>query len=116
MTRPAFATAWLRRGRPVLCVTAIIGMTCAPEGAQRSSMEQRRMAMVDHQIQARGVKDPRVLAAMREVPRERFVPKSQADRAHTEAWEQVRQSERLHDLAAEGYVLYQRLFPAGSVR
>jgi protein-L-isoaspartate(D-aspartate) O-methyltransferase len=40
------------------------------------------MAMVDHQIQARGVKDPRVLAAMREVPRERFVPKSQADRAH----------------------------------
>jgi hypothetical protein len=39
---------------------------------------------------------------------------TQTDRAHTEAWEQVRQSERLRDLAAEGYVLYQRLFPAGS--
>ena len=38
----------------------------------------------------------------------------QTDLAHTESWEQVRQSERLHDLAAEGYVLYQRLFPAGS--
>jgi protein-L-isoaspartate(D-aspartate) O-methyltransferase len=30
--------------------------------------------MVDRQIAARGVRDPRVLAAMREVPREQFVP------------------------------------------
>ena len=68
--------------RPALVMLAILSTTCTPEGAQRSSVEQRRMAMVDHQIQARGVKDARVLAAMREVPRERFVPPNQADRAH----------------------------------
>ena len=30
--------------------------------------------MVDEQIAARGIDDPRVLAAMRKVPRDRFVP------------------------------------------
>ncbi len=33
-----------------------------------------RERMVDEQIRARGVMDPRVLAAMRQVPRHRFVP------------------------------------------
>jgi len=68
--------------KPALVMLAILSTTCTPEGAQRSSVEQRRMAMVDDQIQARGVTDARVLAAMREVPRERFVPQNQADRAH----------------------------------
>jgi protein-L-isoaspartate(D-aspartate) O-methyltransferase len=35
---------------------------------------RRRALMVRTQIEARGVRDLRVLAAMREVPRERFVP------------------------------------------
>ncbi|HUH13835.1 MAG TPA: protein-L-isoaspartate(D-aspartate) O-methyltransferase [Longimicrobiales bacterium] len=38
------------------------------------SFEEQRDAMVRTQIQARGVRDRRVLAAMREVPRHRFVP------------------------------------------
>ncbi|HEX8375762.1 MAG TPA: protein-L-isoaspartate(D-aspartate) O-methyltransferase [Geminicoccaceae bacterium] len=38
--------------------------------------------MVESQIAARGVKDPRVLAAMREVPREAFVPEAQRAAAH----------------------------------
>ena len=33
---------------------------------------QQRESMVREQIEARGVKDPRVLAVMREIPRERF--------------------------------------------
>ena len=37
-------------------------------------LEAQREAMVRTQIQARGVRDERVLAAMREVPRHRFVP------------------------------------------
>lgn len=37
-----------------------------------------RQAMVSSQIQARGVHDPATLAALREVPRHRFVPASQA--------------------------------------
>jgi protein-L-isoaspartate(D-aspartate) O-methyltransferase len=35
---------------------------------------ERRVEMVDRQIVARGVRDPRVLEALRDVPRHRFVP------------------------------------------
>ena len=34
---------------------------------------ERRRAMVDQQIRARGIRDPALLAAMREVPRHEFV-------------------------------------------
>jgi len=37
-------------------------------------LDQQRMQMVARQIEARGVRDPRVLAAMRKVPRDLFVP------------------------------------------
>jgi protein-L-isoaspartate(D-aspartate) O-methyltransferase len=40
------------------------------------------MEMVEEQIRQRGVSDPRVLEAMRKVPRERFVPPEQADNAY----------------------------------
>jgi len=42
--------------------------------------ETERRRMVDEQIEAREIVDPRVLAAMREVPRHEFVPA--AERAH----------------------------------
>jgi len=41
-----------------------------------------RERMVSEQIAARGVRDPRVLAAMRRVPREEFVPESLRSRAY----------------------------------
>jgi protein-L-isoaspartate(D-aspartate) O-methyltransferase len=41
-----------------------------------------RRAMVEDQLVARGVRDPRVLAAMGEVPREAFVPEAVRDRAY----------------------------------
>ena len=41
---------------------------------ERDPYTQMRMAMVEHQIAARGVRDPRVLDAMRRVPRHLFVP------------------------------------------
>lgn len=37
---------------------------------------QRRARMVEEQIEARGIRDPDVLAAMRRVPREDFVPEA----------------------------------------
>ena len=43
-----------------------------------------REAMVDRQIKARGIRDVRVLAAMRKVPRERFVPSDEASRAYAD--------------------------------
>ncbi|MGE0776177.1 MAG: protein-L-isoaspartate(D-aspartate) O-methyltransferase, partial [Sphingomonadaceae bacterium] len=41
-----------------------------------------RRSMVDHQLVARGIRDPHLLAAMREVPRERFVPSDMAEFAY----------------------------------
>src|SRR4051812_4535034 len=43
---------------------------------------ERRVQMVEHQIAARGVRDPRVLAAVREVPRHLFVPADQRTHAY----------------------------------
>jgi protein-L-isoaspartate(D-aspartate) O-methyltransferase len=47
-----------------------------------ADVSDRRNAMVDYQIVARGVRDARVLDAMREVPRERFVPGALAEFAY----------------------------------
>jgi protein-L-isoaspartate(D-aspartate) O-methyltransferase len=41
-----------------------------------------RERMVEEQLQARGIRDPRVLAAMRKVPREKFVDAAQRERAY----------------------------------
>lgn len=44
--------------------------------------KERRDAMVDMQMVARGVRDERVLAALREVPREHFIPAELAEFAY----------------------------------
>ena len=46
---------------------------------------QRRESMVSEQLAARGIRDKRVLAAMRTVPRERFVDESMRDRAYEDS-------------------------------
>lgn len=43
-----------------------------------------REEMVAHQIEARGVKDQRVLAAMRKIPRHLFVPEEYWDEAYSD--------------------------------
>ncbi len=43
-----------------------------------------RHRMVDTQIAARGVRDPRVLAAMKKVPRHRFIPSPLWDQAYSD--------------------------------
>lgn len=48
-------------------------------------MCSRRERMVERQIAARGVRDPRVLAAMREVPREAFVDEGLQEFAYEDA-------------------------------
>jgi protein-L-isoaspartate(D-aspartate) O-methyltransferase len=58
-----------------LAILAAIAM-----GATMPAFEAERRRMVDEQIEARGIADPRVLAAMRAVPRHEFVPAD--ERAH----------------------------------
>ena len=42
----------------------------------------KRQRMVEEQIRRRGVRDPRVLAALARVPRHRFVPEEYLDLAY----------------------------------
>lgn len=48
---------------------------------QHDPLRPQREQMVETQIRARGILDPRVLEAMRDVPRERFVPPAHRERA-----------------------------------
>jgi protein-L-isoaspartate(D-aspartate) O-methyltransferase len=49
-----------------------------------SEVRQARNDMVSEQIEYRGITDPRVLAAMREVPRHLFVPQDLRSKAYTD--------------------------------
>ena len=62
--------------RVAIRLTAALALAALVGSAQRQSdpWEKRRAEMVREQIEARGVRDPGVLAAMRTVQRERFVP------------------------------------------
>jgi protein-L-isoaspartate(D-aspartate) O-methyltransferase len=57
----------------IVTLLIIVLMACASSSSQEPYVMQRE-AMVREQIAARGVKDPRVLAAIGRVARERFVP------------------------------------------
>jgi protein-L-isoaspartate(D-aspartate) O-methyltransferase len=60
------------------------GRADAPAG-DRQARRAERERMVAEQIAARGVRDPRVLAAMREVPREWFLPPGLQAAAYADA-------------------------------
>jgi protein-L-isoaspartate(D-aspartate) O-methyltransferase len=54
-----------------------------PPSAEELTAE--RMAMVEHQLRRRGIRDERVLQAMEAVPRERFVPEPERRRAYADS-------------------------------
>lgn len=72
----------------VLIRIVLASAACAAGGAggdaasQADPFEARRARMVEDQIRARGVRDERVLEAMRSVPRHRFVPEEHRDEAY----------------------------------
>ena len=58
---------------------------CTPESTPQDAFVRARLAMVADQIASRGVKDARVLEAMRAVPRHEFVPASVRDDAYVDS-------------------------------
>ncbi len=80
----------MRGGAALFLPALLAGLACnRPEGAKTTLTPTpadqdaaRRARMVETQILARGVRDPRVLAAMREVPRHLFVEPSVRDQAY----------------------------------
>ena len=72
---------------PILIFLAVFvcGSVVGPTSAEEpSDIRQARDDMVREQIENRGIKDPRVLAAMREVPRHLFVPQNLRSKAYTD--------------------------------
>jgi protein-L-isoaspartate(D-aspartate) O-methyltransferase len=69
--------------RRVILVTAL-GAGLVIAGCSRASdvYEPKRLEMVERQIAGRGVKDPRVLEAMRTIPRHLFVPEAEKPHAY----------------------------------
>ncbi|PZN30206.1 MAG: hypothetical protein DIU71_12715, partial [Proteobacteria bacterium] len=61
---------------------ALLGLATPGPGVAASDEARARERMVRQQIAARGIRDERVLAAMREIPRHRFVPESQRAAAY----------------------------------
>jgi len=59
-----------------------LGGGAVSSAAVADEYESLRLAMVERQIEARGVADARVLAAMRRVPRHEFVPESRRGAAY----------------------------------
>jgi len=68
-----------RLPRLTLSVLLLAACAAASPGDQYA---QARCRMVDEQVRARGVDDRRVLKAMEQVPRHRFVPQDVRDRAY----------------------------------
>jgi protein-L-isoaspartate(D-aspartate) O-methyltransferase len=59
------------------------GVSASDLGAPaQDEAAEARLRMVEEQIEARGVRDPRVLDAMRQVPRHELVPQSWRDQAY----------------------------------
>jgi len=60
-----------------------------------SAYEAERVAMVERQIVARGVRDPRVLEAMRTIPRHLFLPEAQRDAAYRDRAVEIGQGQTI---------------------
>jgi len=84
----AFTTAQAAdNGAPAAPATVLLESRPDAAGPLRPAFEgggraAERAAMVRRQIEARGISDPRVLAAMRRVPRHQFVPEAARDSAY----------------------------------
>lgn len=69
-------------GAPVVAIFGTPVVRGEETGTDETRFAVLRDRMVDEQIQGRDVADPRVLAAMRKVPRHRFVPDSLREEAY----------------------------------
>jgi protein-L-isoaspartate(D-aspartate) O-methyltransferase len=65
-----------------LMVASMAPADCTPGDLPQDAFERARLAMVSDQIASRGVRDSRVLDAMRAVPRHEFVPIALRDDAY----------------------------------
>lgn len=77
------------------------------------AFETMRRAMIASQLRTTGTNDPRVLAAMGEVPRERFVPPARASLAYADALVPLKPGRDLNSPMALGRLLTEAAPKAG---
>ncbi|HEX7447900.1 MAG TPA: hypothetical protein VF306_10165, partial [Pirellulales bacterium] len=73
------------RRRRILLVTGCVAVAIVPlnrPAAAADRMTELRQQMVDETVVAAGVKNPRVIAAMRATPRHEFVPAADRKEAY----------------------------------
>jgi protein-L-isoaspartate(D-aspartate) O-methyltransferase len=70
----------------LICVFTFILILAmgSPVSAAEDGYGQKRQAMVERHLKARGIKDPRVLEAMGRIPRQLFVEESLRDQAYAD--------------------------------
>jgi protein-L-isoaspartate(D-aspartate) O-methyltransferase len=68
----------------LVLATALVLASCSRSHTQTVDLAGERQRMVQQQLAARGIHDERVLAAMRTVPREEFVPSDAREFAYTD--------------------------------
>ncbi|MEN6478536.1 MAG: protein-L-isoaspartate(D-aspartate) O-methyltransferase [Anaerolineales bacterium] len=86
---------WIYVAAAVVALVAVLALFVLKMGSRRSAQpaptqptepsaawQSARERMVTNQIEARGISDPAVLAAMRAVPRHEFVPEQYIDQAY----------------------------------
>jgi protein-L-isoaspartate(D-aspartate) O-methyltransferase len=76
---------WLRPFRATAVMLMSLWSRDHPGAATEEDYSQERERMVSRQIEARGISDPRVLGAMRKVPRHLFVPEAVRSSAYSDA-------------------------------
>ncbi|MFZ4483413.1 MAG: protein-L-isoaspartate(D-aspartate) O-methyltransferase [Chthoniobacterales bacterium] len=67
-----------------LLIAQLFFTTACGQAQTPPTLDARRHMMVEEQIEARGVRDPATLTAMREVPRHEFVPLHLRDEAYSD--------------------------------
>ena len=73
----------VRLRRAALCLLLALA-SCKPVAAPARDFSAERERMLQEQIAMRGLTDARVLAAMRKVPRDAFVPEAERDLSYTD--------------------------------
>lgn len=62
--------------RPLLLILCVLGLVCPCIAISQDAFQKRRHEMVEQDIRGRGIKDTKVLDAMKRVPRHFFVDES----------------------------------------
>lgn len=71
-----------RQARPLLVAAALMSLLSTAGAQSRDRYREERHRLVDEDIAGEGVRNPRVLQAMRDVPRHVFVPPALRDQAY----------------------------------